>query len=435
MSIVLPNDYLNERLVGYATIAALFLAVASLVLGATVTYGWVADVSACKHMFLNGPVVWSSVGLNTVFLGIAICVLLVAQEPSVSKPISFAMQIFASVLCLIVFLAGLATSIETLGGLDLSLNHILYRANEDSSGLSFPGPMTPDVSFAFMALTSAVAIQTWFSKKRTELAQWLCVVALMITSLPLIGAVSGAESLCTFFGCLRMSEGISFLFIVMSSACFLLKCDQGLAGFLCSNTASALVARRATLLVVFLPVLFAARFALVHYKIVDNALGWAIFALGAVALTVALVVSGVKSAEQLIATAAGVTPSALFTQTGSFAANPEFSINLGSGIIQDHIERAPSSVRKVCLACEEEIAQEEEVCPYCDSVLTRLINKSLVGQIFADKYEVMWELGDGGMASVYLAKHLYLQQELAVKVLHAAVSSNIHDVKRFQQEA
>lgn len=435
MSIALPNDYLNERLVGYATIAALFLAVASLVLGASVTYGWVADVSAFKHMFLNGPVVWSSVGISTVFLGVAICLLLVAQEPSISKPFSFAMQIFASVLCLIVFLAGLSTSIETLGGLDLSLNHILYRANEDSSGLSFPGPMTPDVSFAFMALTSAVAIQTWFSKKLTELAQWLCVAALMITSLPLIGAVSGAESLCTFFGCLRMSEGISFLFIVMSSACFLLKCDQGLAGFLCSNTASALVARRATLLVVFLPVLFAARFALVHYKIVDNALGWAIFALGAVALTVALVVSGVKSAEQLIATAAGVTPSALFTQTGSFAANPEFSINLGSGIIQDRVERVSSSVRKVCLACEEEIAQEEEVCPYCGSVLTRLINKSLVGQIFADKYEVMWELGDGGMASVYLAKHLYLQQELAVKVLHAAVSSNIHDVKRFQQEA
>ncbi|MFA7336016.1 MAG: serine/threonine-protein kinase [Candidatus Obscuribacterales bacterium] len=439
MSIAQPNDYLNERLVGYATIAALFLAVASFVLGATVTYGWVADNNLFKHMFLNGPVVWSSVGINTLFLGIAICLLLVAQEPSLSRPLSLILQVVATILCSIVFLAGLSTAIETLAGLDLSLNHIWYRANEDSSGLSFPGPMTPDVSFAFMALTAAVAIQTWFSSKRTEVAQWLCVAALMITSLPLIGAVSGAESLCTFFGCLRMSEGISFLFIVMSSACFLIKSDKGLAGFLCSNTASALVARRATLLVVFLPVLFGLRFALVHFKIVDNALGWAIFALGAIALAVALVVTGVKSAEQLMASAAGLAPSPFFSQTGSMVLgqpeNLEFSINVGPGIIKDQIERSSSHVRKVCLACEKEIANEAEVCPFCDSVLTRLINKSLVGQIFADKYEVMWQLGDGGMASVYLAKHLYLPQELAVKILHAAVSSNIHDVKRFQQEA
>lgn len=439
MSNAQPNDYLNERLIGYATIVALLLAVASFVLGAAVTYGWVADDSLFKHMFLNGPVVWSSVGISTLLLGTAICLLLVAQEPSLSSSVSFALQITATLLCSIVFLAGLSTSVETLAGLDLSLNHIWYRANEDSSGLSFPGPMTPDVSIAFMALTSAVVIQTWFSRRHTELAQWLCVAALMITSLPLIGAVSGAESLCTFFGCLRMSEGISFLFIVMSCACFLIKSDLGLAGFLCSNTASALVARRATLLVVFLPILFGLRFALVHYKIVDNALGWAIFALGAIALAVALVVTGVKSAEQLMASAAGLSPSPFFSQTGSMVLgqpeNLEFSINIGPGIIQDQIERSSSHVRKVCLACEEEIANEAEVCPFCDSVLTRLINKSLVGQIFADKYEVMWQLGDGGMASVYLAKHLYLQQELAVKVLHAAVSSNIHDVKRFQQEA
>jgi predicted Ser/Thr protein kinase len=364
---------------------------------------------------------------------------LLIADRELSKTLTRSLKVIASLLCLLAFLAGLSTAVETLAGLDLSLNHIWYRANEDSSGLSYPGPMTPDVSFAFMALTSALAIQTWFASKRIEFAQWLCVVALMITSLPLIGSVSGAESLCTFFGCLRMSEGISFLFIVVSSACFLLKPDQGLAGFLCSNTASALVARRATLLVVFLPMLFALRFALVQYKIVDNGLGWAIFASGAIALAVALVVTGVKATEQLMASAAGLSPSALFSQTGSMAlnqpANQEFSINVGAGVIQDQIEHSSSHVRKVCLACEEEMDKDQDVCPFCDSVLTRLINKSLVGQIFADKYEVMWQLGDGGMASVYLAKHLYLQQELAVKVLHAAVSSSIVDVKRFQQEA
>jgi hypothetical protein len=135
-------------------------------------------------------------------------------------------------------------------------------------------------------------------------------------------------------------------------------------------------------------------------------LGWAIFAFGAIALAVALVVTGVKATEQLMASAAGLSPSALFSQTGSMAlnqpANLEFSINLGAGVIQDQIEHSSSHVRKVCLACEKEIDRDQDVCPFCDSVLTRLINKSLVGQIFADKYEVMWQLGGGGMASVYL---------------------------------
>ena len=329
MPIAQPTNYLNERLVGYAASAAMFLAVASLVLGAAVAYGWIADNNAFKHMFLNGPVVWSSVAINTVFLSTAICLLLVADR-KLPKTLSHSLKVIASLLCLLAFLAGLSTAVETLAGLDLSLNHIWYRANEDSSGLSYPGPMTPDVSCAFMALTLALAIQTWFANKRMELAQWLCVVALMITSLPLIGSVSGAESLCTFFGCLRMSEGISFLFIALSSACFLLKPDQGLAGFLCSNTASALVARRATLLVVFLPMLFALRFALVQYKIVDNGLGWAIFAFGAIALAVALVVTGVKATEQLMASAAGLSPSALFSQTGSMALNQPANLEFQS---------------------------------------------------------------------------------------------------------
>ncbi len=439
MAIAQPRNDLNEHLVGYATVIAMFLSVASLLLGAAVTYGWIADNSLLKHMLLDGPVVWSSVGINTLFLGTAICLLVVVHRLNLSRPVTVGIKVFASLLCLIAFVAGLSTSIETLCGLDLSLNHIWYRANEDSSGLSFPGPMTPDVSFAFMALTAALAVQTWFPSRFITFAQWLCIAALLITSLPLVGAVSGAESLCTFFGCLRMSEGISFLFVVMSSACFFLKPEQGLSGFLCSKTASALVARRAALLIVFLPILFGIRFALVHYKIVDNALGWAVFGLGSLALTIALVISGVKSAEQLLVSASGLPASALFNPSASLAlsqaASSDFSINIGNGVIKDQIDRSASHVRKVCLACEEEIDKNEDVCPFCESVLTRLINKSLVGQIFADKYEVMWQLGDGGMASVYLAKHLYLKQELAVKVLHASGSSSIHDVKRFQQEA
>lgn len=480
MSIELSDNYLNERLVSIATISAIGLTLAAITLGGCVTAGWLLDKSLLKHMFLDGTVVWSSVGVSTIMYSIALALTLVVSHEELSRKVEITLKVIATALGLIILTGAMLTAVETLGSLDLSLNHIWYRASEDSSGLSFPGPMTPDVSFAFIALSISLFIQNWLPRSRVEIAQWLSALALLVTSLPLIGALSGAESLCTFFGCLRMSPGISILFMLMCGASFLTQAKTGLAGFLCSNTASGLVARRAILLVVFLPLLFALRFAIVHYKIVDIALGWAVFGLGALVLTIALVVTGVRSAEELMASAIKIDPVQLYDQSGlvsaSMNANTGLSINLqglpsasiftrqppplpgdsatggvGAGaaggaaggaamaaaLIGSSAAMAPPAadrIRKVCLACELEFSPENEVCPSCESVLTKMINKSLVGQVFADKYEVTWQLGDGGMASVYLAKHLYINQEVAIKVLHAALSGNIVDIKRFQQE-
>jgi|GEM_PF-616725 len=449
MATVQNDAYINQRLVLFAKRLAITLVGIATILGACITYGWIADAEIFKHMFMSGPVVWSSVGINTVLLAVVVGLLIGCFQLSLSDKVMFYCKVIGSILCLIVFASALSTVIETLGGLDLGLNHIWYRPSEDSSGLSYPGPMTPDVSIAFIALSVALFIQTWLSHSKIEIAQWLCAVALVVTSLPLVGAMSGAESLCTFFGCLRMSEAISILFILLSGSCFLIRPDQGLSAFLWSYSAAGLVARRAALLVIFLPAIFGLRFALVHYQIVDNSLGWVAFGVGGLALAIALVVSGVRSAEQLMTSAVRVSP-ALVPQG---ADSIPFSINTGldqnaSGAVQrlgtgsfmgaeGRVEALPPSerVRKVCLACEVEFSKDEDVCPECESALTGMVDKSLVGQLFADKYEVVWALGDGGMASVYLAKHLYTKQDVAIKVLHASLSGNIHGVKRFQQEA
>ncbi len=437
MSTVQTDQYINQRLVTFAKWLAVALVGIATILGACITYGWVLDAEICKHMFMSGPVIWSSVGINTVLLATVLSLLIACFQLPLSAKVVFGCKVVGSVLCFIVFASALSTVIETLGGLDLGLNHIWYRPSEDSSGLSYPGPMTPDVSLAFIALSVALFIQTWLSVSKIEIAQWLCVIALGVTSLPLVGAMSGAESLCTFFGCLRMSEAISILFILLSGSCFLLRPDQGLSAFLWSYSAAGLVARRAALLVIFLPALFGLRFALVHYKIVDNSLGWVAFGVGGLSLAIALVVSGVRSAEQLMTSAVRVSP-ALVAPSSEASGNSIQSFGTGSFMGIDGLIQAPvpsDRVRKVCLACEVEFSKYEDVCPECESALTRMIDKSLVGQLFADKYEVVWALGDGGMASVYLAKHVYTKQDVAIKVLHASLAGNIHGVKRFQQEA
>ncbi len=438
MSIVQTDQYINQRLVNFAKRLAIALVGIATILGACIVYGWLADAEICKHMFMSGPVVWSSVGIDAVLLAAVLSLLIASFQLPLSDKIVFVCKVLGSVLCFIVFASALSTVIETLGGLDLGLNHTWYRPSEDSSGLSYPGPMTPDVSLAFIALSVALFIQTWLSVSKIEIAQWLSVVALVVTSLPLVGAMSGAESLCTFFGCLRMSEAISILFILLSGSCFLLRPDQGLSAFLWSYSAAGLVARRAALLVIFMPALFGLRFVLVHYKIVDNSLGWVAFGVGGLALAIALVVSGVRSAEQLMTTAVRVSPALLAPVSSSVVASSIYSpVADASGEPQSFSTGSFVSdrVRKVCLACEVEFSKDEDVCPECESALTRMIDKSLVGQLFADKYEVVWSLGDGGMASVYLAKHLYTKQDVAIKVLHASLSGNIHGVKRFQQEA
>ncbi len=52
-----------------------------------------------------------------------------------------------------------------------------------------------------------------------------------------------------------------------------------------------------------------------------------------------------------------------------------------------------------------------------------------------DRYELVGALGQGAMGRVYRAKHRLMHREVAVKVLHAEVSSRPEVVGRFRQEA
>ena len=50
-----------------------------------------------------------------------------------------------------------------------------------------------------------------------------------------------------------------------------------------------------------------------------------------------------------------------------------------------------------------------------------------------DRYELERELGQGGMATVYLAKDLRHDREVAIKVLHPELSASI-GAERFERE-
>ncbi len=60
---------------------------------------------------------------------------------------------------------------------------------------------------------------------------------------------------------------------------------------------------------------------------------------------------------------------------------------------------------------------------------------SLVGTLVAERYFVEALLGEGAMGAVYRAKHVHMQKDVALKVLHQTMSTNPEVVKRFEREA
>jgi len=91
---------------------------------------------------------------------------------------------------------------------------------------------------------------------------------------------------------------------------------------------------------------------------------------------------------------------------------------------------------KTCPVCSTTYPDTDAFCPKDGSTL-RLDegSASLVGSVIADRYLVSRLLGEGGMGQVYLAGHVRLPQQAAIKVLHASMVQDSGAIARFNREA
>jgi serine/threonine protein kinase len=101
-----------------------------------------------------------------------------------------------------------------------------------------------------------------------------------------------------------------------------------------------------------------------------------------------------------------------------------------------------SQVTKICPYCGEEIKSIAIKCRYCGSMLSDAPPSSgsiggitLVRQALASRYEIIEEIGRGGMATVYRAVQKNLQRPVALKVIHQNLVHDSEFVARFHREA
>ena len=90
---------------------------------------------------------------------------------------------------------------------------------------------------------------------------------------------------------------------------------------------------------------------------------------------------------------------------------------------------------KICAHCHQSLAEDAIFCLSCGKSQVVDGDDTLIGTVVAQRYLVKDKIGGGGSGTVYLARHVTLQRQIALKVLHHHLCQDDAAVERFRREA
>lgn len=92
---------------------------------------------------------------------------------------------------------------------------------------------------------------------------------------------------------------------------------------------------------------------------------------------------------------------------------------------------------KQCLRCQRKFENKSLFCPYDGQRLVYIrTDDDLIGRLIDNKYQIEEMIAKGGAGAVYRAKHIQLNANVAVKVMHgSSTTSDVTTIERFRREA
>src|SRR6187399_563625 len=95
---------------------------------------------------------------------------------------------------------------------------------------------------------------------------------------------------------------------------------------------------------------------------------------------------------------------------------------------------ADGRTMKACERCKLKFPDSTGACFLCGSALTP-IKDPRIGSTLNGRYQLEASIGEGGMATVYAARHRLVDRPCAVKIMNAALAKNVVIRERFRREA
>ena len=102
----------------------------------------------------------------------------------------------------------------------------------------------------------------------------------------------------------------------------------------------------------------------------------------------------------------------------------------------------------LCPNCNRLLREKAKFCDDCGFSLSPSVDTipneptpapapadSFLGRVLQSKYQIISEIGSGGMGHVYSARHLGLRQDVAIKIIHKKFVSDANAIERFKREA
>lgn len=229
-------------------------AVAAFLLACLSFLGGLFSVPSLTQVIPESAPVVPNTSLGLMMAATALMLLMWDDNPE-SRPLRFSTS---QILGAVVFCLGALTLFEYISGIDLGIDRLFVR---QATHYRYPGRISPETSFCFLILGSAIILLQRGSKWREFSLSWLSLALAFVPILTLTGFLFGANLLYSPYAQGTGLKGLAIvagiILLLLSVSIFFLSPGEGLSFVFVAKTSGGQMARSLLFTFLGLPPLIA----------------------------------------------------------------------------------------------------------------------------------------------------------------------------------